>query len=97
AAPTLGDVSEVQAASGYASGAFTYQVKTATTYDSIGRPTASYDPLGHKTTTAYTTNAYGLITGVTTTNALSRTSSVTLDPLRGVTTSATDANGIATT
>ena len=41
AAPTTGDVSVLRRAKGYTGGAFTYQTKTATVYDSYGRPVSS--------------------------------------------------------
>jgi RHS repeat-associated protein len=93
---TNGDVSEVYDATGYTGSAFTYQLKNAAIYDSIGRVTASWDGNGNKTTTSYTTNSSGLTTGVTTTNPLGQASSVTLDPARGLTTGTSDINGITT-
>ena len=49
-----------------------YQVASATVYDSYGRRADTYDPLGHKTHTDYTM-ANGLTTGTTTTNPLGQT------------------------
>jgi RHS repeat-associated protein len=95
-APTSGDISEIRVANGYTGGAFSYQVKSATVYDSYGRPVDTYDPLGHKTHTAYTM-ANGLTTATTTTNPLNQSASQTLDPLRGLAATVTDANGIITT
>jgi RHS repeat-associated protein len=97
ATPTKGDISEVLDASGYASGAFTYQAKSAAVYDSVGRVVASYDGNGNETTTAYTANSYGLTTGIATTNPLGQSSNVTLDPMRGLTVGTSDLNGITTT
>jgi RHS repeat-associated protein len=97
AAPTLGDVSVQQDATGYANGAFTYQTKSATAYDGHGRPTAAWDGNGNKTTTAYTDTAYLTTTGITATNALGQSASTVLDPERAVTLSATDVNGVTTT
>ncbi len=42
-------------------------------------------------------NSVGLTTGTTVTNALDQTTSTTLDPQRGLTLTATDANGVVTT
>jgi RHS repeat-associated protein len=95
--PTLGEPSIVQAATGYANGAFTYKTKSATVYDGYGRPTATYDALGDKTSTSYTMTSYGTVTGTSNTNALGQTQSTTLDPERTIVTSATDANNITTT
>jgi hypothetical protein len=94
ATPSKGDISEVLDATGYANSLFTYQVKSAALYDSTGRVTASYDGNGNKTATAYTANSYGLTTGIITTNPLGQASSVTLDPLRGLTTGTSDLNGV---
>ena len=96
ATPTTGDVSVVQQATGYTSGAFTYQTKSATVYDSYGRPVSSYDANGNLTTTAYTmTN--GLTTAQKITNPLGQATTTTLDPLRGLPVSVTDPNAITTT
>ncbi len=96
ATPALGDVSAVRQATGYSSGAFTYQTQSATVYDSYGRPVTSYDANGNKTTTSYTmTN--GVTTTEKVTNPLDQATSTTLDPLRGIPVSATDPNSITTT
>ncbi len=95
AAPANGDESVVQHASDYTAGAFTYLTTAATTYDSIGRPTTAYDAKGNRSTTSYTmTNS--VLTGETATNALGQAMTTGYDPLRGLPTVATDANGIAT-
>jgi RHS repeat-associated protein len=96
AAPTKGDVSVVRQATGYTGGAFTYQTKSATVYDSYGRPVTTYDGNGNKTTTAYTmTN--GVTTSQKVTNALGQATTTTLDPLRGIPVSVTDPNRLTTT
>jgi len=65
-------------------------------YDSNGRPVTSYDGSGNKTTTAYTmTN--GVTTAETLTNPLGQATAATLDPLRGIPVTVTDANSITTT
>jgi RHS repeat-associated protein len=99
AAPDTADISVSQAANGYSTstGALTYETKSASVYDSYGRPTATYDALGNKTTDAYTDTSYGTATGTSTTNALNQTQTTTVDPTRSMVTSATDANGITTT
>src|SRR5262249_8972365 len=97
AAPTKGDVTMQQKASTYASGAFVWQITGRKTYDSYGRGLTSYDGDGNETQTSYTTNAVGLTTGATITNAKSQTTSTTLDPTRGLTLTATDANGVVVT
>jgi RHS repeat-associated protein len=96
AAPTLGDASVVRVASDYTGGAFTYQTKSATVYDSYGRPVTAYDANGNKTTTSYTmTN--GVTTAEKVTNPLGQASATTYDPLRGLSVSQSDLNGITTT
>ncbi|MGW7002512.1 polymorphic toxin-type HINT domain-containing protein [Streptomyces sp. NPDC054933] len=96
-APTKGDVSVVQKASDYTGGAFTWQTSKTQVSDSYGRPTATYDANGNKTSTTYSNNSVGVTTAVTQTNALSQSSSTTLDPARGLTLTSTDANGVVTT
>ena len=96
ATPTLGDVSVVRQAANYSGGAFSYQTQSATVYDSYGRPVSSYDANGNKTATSYTmTN--GVTTGEKVTNPLNQATTTTLDPLRGIPVSTTDANAITTT
>ncbi|MBS2966505.1 hypothetical protein KGA66_25925 [Actinocrinis puniceicyclus] len=92
-APTLGQVSEIQKATGYSGGAFTYQVAGATTYDSYGRALDAWDALGHESQSAYTT-ANGETTGSTATNALGQATTTTLDPYRGLPVTVTDPNGV---
>jgi RHS repeat-associated protein len=95
AAPTVGDVSVVRVAKGYASGAFTYQTKAATVYDSYGRPVDSYDANGNLTTTGYTMTA-GSTTTQAVTNPLGQATTTTLDPVRGLPATVTDPNGNVT-
>ncbi|MFE4621869.1 RHS repeat-associated core domain-containing protein [Streptomyces mirabilis] len=96
-APTKGDVSVTQKASGYSSGAYTWQTSSAQVFDSRGRVTGTYDANGKKTATGYTDDAYGSTTGSTVTNPLSETASTTLDPARGMPLTTRDANGVVTT
>lgn len=96
-APTKGDVTETRKASGYASGAFTWQTQTKKTYDSYGRVLTSYDANGNKTTTAYTLSTANLTTGKSVTNPLGQATSETLDPERTLALTTTDANGVVTT
>ncbi|MFC1430617.1 RHS repeat-associated core domain-containing protein [Streptacidiphilus sp. N1-3] len=97
AAPTLGDDSVEQDATGYNGSAFTYKTKTATVYDAYGRPTKAYDANGNRTDTAYTTTAWLTTTGVKATNALGQSATSVLDPERELTLSSIDINGITTT
>jgi RHS repeat-associated protein len=94
--PGNGDVSVVRQASGYSSGAFTYQTESASVYDSYGRVTTAYDGNGNPTSTAYT-ETDGVTTKTVVTNALGRGTTTTLDPERGLPVTVTDPNGITTT
>jgi RHS repeat-associated protein len=96
AAPSTGAASVVQQATGYTSGAFTYITKTATTYDSYGRPLDSYDANGNDTATTYTMTS-GSTTTEKVTNALGQVTTTTLDPLRGIPAAITDPNNLTTT
>jgi RHS repeat-associated protein len=97
AAPTKGEITMTRHASGYSGGAFTWQTQTRATYDTYGRPKDGYDAGGNKTIIGYTVDSVGLTTGTTTTNAKNQTTSTTTDPTRGLTLTATDANGITDT
>lgn len=97
AAPTTGNATMTRKASGYSSGAFTWQTTARDTYDSYGRVLDAYDGNGNETVTTYTVNAAGLTTAETVTNPLSQSTSKTLDPERGLALTSTDANGVVTT
>ncbi|WP_073502923.1 RHS repeat-associated core domain-containing protein [Actinacidiphila paucisporea] len=96
AAPTIGQATVTEQATDYAAGAFTYQVTSATAYESgYGRPTDSWDPLGNKTHTDYTTAA-GQTTSTADTNAKGQKATTTVDPTRGLPTAVVDPNGAET-
>ncbi|MEO3777023.1 RHS repeat-associated core domain-containing protein [Micromonospora sp. B11E3] len=95
-APTKGNVTMVRKASDWVSGAYVYQTTDRAEFDVYGRTTGSWDGNGNKSTTAYTDNAVGLTTGLTVTNAEGHASSHTITPMRKLTTSATDPNGVVT-
>jgi RHS repeat-associated protein len=100
AAPTKGDITMTMPANGYNGSAFTYQYGHRSTYDSVGRVVATYSPnvtsavSANATTTTYTTNSLGLITGMSVKNPLQPASSAVFDTKRGVRVSSQDANGI---
>ncbi|MGC5019820.1 RHS repeat-associated core domain-containing protein [Micromonospora sp. DT47] len=96
AAPTRGNVTMVREASDWVSGAYVYQTTDRAEFDAYGRATGSWDGNGNKSTTAYTDNAVGLTTGHTVTNADGHVSSNTATPMRNLTTSSTDPNGVVT-
>jgi RHS repeat-associated protein len=97
AAPTAGNVTMTRKASGYSSGAFTWQTTARDTYDSYGRVLNAWDANGNQTTTGYTVNSAGLTTAQTVTNPLSQSTSQTLDPTRNLQLTSTDTNGVVTT
>ncbi|NJP44756.1 polymorphic toxin-type HINT domain-containing protein [Actinacidiphila epipremni] len=97
AAPTIGDLTMVRHASGYAAGSFTWITGSRSTFDAYGRATAAYDSNGNKTTTAYTLDSVGLTTAVTSTNAKNQSATTTLDPARSLTLTSTDVNGLVST
>jgi RHS repeat-associated protein len=92
---TLGEPTLVATAGGYSNGAFTYQVTSASDFDTYGRLTTAWDALGNKSTTAYTTTN-GQTTQIKATNAKLQTVTSTLDPARGTTTGVVDANNAET-
>ncbi|MEV4561968.1 RHS repeat-associated core domain-containing protein [Kitasatospora sp. NPDC049285] len=96
-APTVGNVTMTRKAADYSGGAFTWQTVSRGTFDGYGRPLVSYDGNGNATTTAYTMNAVGLTTGQSVTNAKNQTATNTQAPARGLTLTATDANGVVAT
>ncbi|MEU8262026.1 RHS repeat-associated core domain-containing protein [Micromonospora sp. NPDC048999] len=95
-APSKGDVTMTQVAKDHTSGAYTWQTDGKSSYDSFGRETNSYDAKGGLTKTTYTMNSANLVTGTSTTNALNQTVAFTINPRRGSTLTATDANLIVT-
>ncbi|WP_432990987.1 RHS repeat-associated core domain-containing protein [Dactylosporangium sp. CA-233914] len=97
ASPTKGDVTMTRKAADYIAGAFVYQTSSRTGYDTVGRAIATYDGNGNKTTNAYTTNAVGLTTAITVSNALNQSATTTLDPQRGIILTNSDLNGVVTT
>ena len=97
ATPTLGEPTTQLVATGYAGGAWVWRTKAIDTYDAYGRVLTSKDGNNTTTTTTYTLNTAGLTTAVSVTNALSQTTSKTLDPTRGLELTSTDINGVVTT
>ena len=108
-APANPEVSAIQDAVSYNSGAgtFTYQTTSAATYNSQGMQTGSYDGNGGEhivsgtatytpTSTAYTMTD-GSVTARTVTNPLGQATTTTYDPARGLPYVVTDPNGLATT
>ena len=86
-----------QKASGWSSGAQTWQPQTATQHDAYGRVTASYDGDGNKTSTAYTPATGALPTSVTKTNPMGWTTLTAMNQDRQLPVSITDPNREVTT
>ncbi|AYG04690.1 hypothetical protein D7I44_14930 [Gryllotalpicola protaetiae] len=100
ATPSKGHLTATQEVDGYTgTTAATAHWATASTtsYDSLGRPLAVTDVLGHTTSTVYTPAARGPLTSELTTNPLSWTTTTAYNPAWGVETSVTDQNGHLTT
>ncbi len=96
-APTVGDSSVVQVANGYNGSAFTYQTKSASTFDTYGRPTSSWDGNGNQTTFVYSDTSYLTNTQIQVTNPLSQATTTVFDPERALPVLVTDANNVVTT
>ncbi|MGW2819101.1 RHS repeat domain-containing protein [Streptomyces sp. NPDC001415] len=89
AAPTKGDITSVEEMTGDGQG---HQVAERTEYDLYGRPTASWDVDGNKTTTAYTPAKGAIPTKTVVTNPLGHTETTHSDPTLGMTMAVVDAN-----
>ncbi len=94
--PVHGDTTRTDKLASYVDGAPVYTVDTRADYDANGRPTATYDALDHKTTTAYTPATGGPVTGTTVTGPTGFVTTTVLDPAWGSPTGRTDANGHTT-
>ena len=94
-APTRSEPTLQEKAQDYTGGAFTYQLTSASAYDSYGRPTTSWDALGNKTISTFTTTA-GLTTKLVVTNAKQQSATTTFAPARALITTSVDANGAET-
>jgi RHS repeat-associated protein len=93
AAPTRGLPTRTDSLKDWVNGAAVYLTTGLTGYDGYGRTTSSTDVRGNATTTAYSTNTGGQISGRTVTNALGWTTTTTIDPVTGHTLTSTDPNG----
>lgn len=90
--PTQGNPTLVEKASGYSSGAFTYQITSASLFDSYARVVGLWDAEGNETKTQYTTTA-GLTSQVKVTDPLGHSSTTTVDPMRAAATKVIGPNG----
>lgn len=96
AAPTVGDPTTTQQVTSYSGSTPTWSTMSALTVDEYGRTLSSSDPDQRTTHVAYTPATGASPTSVTTTDPLTHTVTETLDPLRGLELSQTDAAGYVT-
>ncbi|MEV8638405.1 RHS repeat-associated core domain-containing protein [Streptosporangium sp. NPDC051023] len=89
--PGQGNVTRTETLDHFDGASAVYAATTAG-FDAYGRATSATDELGHTTTTAYSP-ATGIPTGTTITDPKGFTTTAVLDGIRGLTLSATDANG----
>ena len=90
--PDKGLAAKVEAMSAWNSGSPTFITTSRAAYDVHGRVTTSWDAMNYVTTTEYTPQTGGPVTGKTTTNALNHVSTITFDPAYGTATASVDPN-----
>ncbi|MEU3514000.1 RHS repeat-associated core domain-containing protein [Streptomyces sp. NPDC006654] len=95
-APTVGDPTTTQQVTSYSGATPTWSTMSALTVDQYGRTLTSTDPDQRTVHIAYTPTTGAAPTSVTTTDPLTHTVTETLDPLRGLELSQTDAAGYVT-
>lgn len=96
AAPTKGLLTSTQVVKDYNGTSPTWVETMSATFDGLGRVKTTSDALDRTTTTAYAPTNGGVLTSVTTTNALSHVSTVYTDKTRGLPVKTVDANNRAT-
>ncbi|MEV7641758.1 polymorphic toxin-type HINT domain-containing protein [Streptomyces rubiginosohelvolus] len=97
AAPTKGDVTKVEKINGLGNGYDTVATTPASEFDIYGRALSASDAYGKVTRTAYTPAKGEVPTKTLVTNPLGHQVTTDVDPLRGLPTKLTDANGRVTT
>jgi RHS repeat-associated protein len=95
-APTKGDITEQDTLDSWDGSGKHFVPTTTAVYDDYGREVQSTDVYGNVTTTGFIPATGGPVTGTTQTNPMGWTSTTTLDPVRGLPTSAVDVNGVHT-
>src|SRR6266508_3605919 len=95
--PTRGLVTGTNALASVVGGVRTWKQATRATYDTNGRPIATFDELDHQTTIAYTPPSGSPVTQIAVTNPKGWTTTTRLDPGKGVAVSAVDLNNKITT
>ncbi|MET8655749.1 DddA-like double-stranded DNA deaminase toxin [Streptomyces griseus] len=92
APPTKGDATKTERMTAHNGTTATYQTTGTTGYDGFGRPLWQKDAKNNETKTQYT-EANGLLTRTTATNAASHTTTTDYNPARGAATGQSDPNG----
>lgn len=98
-APSRGLSTTKEAVTSFANGKAVWSAVSKSTYDALGRPLVTTDPLGRTTTLTYTPAAKVPSTGSSSTNTapFNWTSNTTFEPTTGTAATSTDANGAVTT
>lgn len=92
AAPTKGNATKSESATGFVVGAITYQTDSTADYDAYGRITSKKNALDETTSTGYTP-ATGVPTSITGTNALDQATTTDLNRTWGTPKQVTDVAG----
>ncbi|MEV0566863.1 RHS repeat-associated core domain-containing protein [Dactylosporangium sp. NPDC050588] len=91
-APTKGDVTKTEALSTWSATTPTYYQLTRSNYDDLGRVIESWDAMDYRSATAYTPALTGPVTQTVDTNPRGWTTTTTVEPAWGLTTSTVDTN-----
>lgn len=91
-APTTGNATKMEALNTRLASGPVYYTATTRSFDGHGRVRSETDAMGRTTTTTYTPSVGGPVTQVATSNELNHTTTVTLEPERGLPRSSVDPN-----
>ncbi|OZD47326.1 hypothetical protein CH252_20795 [Rhodococcus sp. 06-1477-1B] len=97
-APTKGMPTAKEAVTDYSNGQPVWAAVSTSSYDDLGRPLVTTDPLGRTTTLGYTPAAKLPVTGVSSTNTapFNWSSNIVYEPTTGTAVTSTDAKGAVT-
>ncbi|GIJ62977.1 polymorphic toxin-type HINT domain-containing protein [Virgisporangium aurantiacum] len=93
-APKRGDVTRMEQMTGWANGQPVFSTVARAAFDSHGRTVESWDALNFRSATTYTPASGGPVTQTVDTNALNWTTTSTIEPAWGLSTSTEDVNGL---
>src|SRR6266540_1586160 len=96
AAPSQGLPTKTLALASFDVATPVWKQTSRTGYDTLGRPTSTFDALDRPTTTAYTPANGGPVSQMVVTNALGHSTTITLDPAFGTPTRIVDPNNKTT-